>query len=210
MLEQHVAKIKGSMPSESSQPGYELVYITRSPTLFPVHFVAWCRANAVAQYMQCQAVNPQLPAQGNAILTVCLAVHPTPHDKSLYCMNSRPLLEQLQHCRHLAQNAGFKGNETDYYDVDNSCFNRVLERGTGIPITLGLLYILIAHRLGCAVHGLNLPAHFMLGNNIEGISNLLVDPFDGALCSSSISNVQRLGSVEYYYINRPGTNLKLS
>lgn len=65
--------------------------------------------------------------------------------------------------------------------MDNSCFNKVLEQGTGIPITLGLLYILVAQRLGCAVHGLNLPGHFMLGNNIEGISNLLVDPFDGAL-----------------------------
>lgn len=81
-------------------------------------------------------------------------------------------------CRHLAEGAGFTGNEKAYYSVDNSCFNKVLEQGTGIPISLGLLYILVAQRLGCSVHGLNLPGHFMLGNNIEGISNLLVDPFD--------------------------------
>lgn len=55
----------------------------------------------------------------------------------------------------------------------------VLQRRTGIPITLGLLYMVIAQRLGLSLHGLNLPGHLMVGNNLEGITNLLVDPFDG-------------------------------
>ena len=46
-------------------------------------------------------------------------------------------------CRHLSEVAGFKGNQKAYYDVDNSCINMVLEQGTGIPITLGVVYMLV-------------------------------------------------------------------
>ena len=55
----------------------------------------------------------------------------------------------------------------------------VLQDRTGIPITLGLLYMSVAQRLGLQMHGLNLPGRFMLGNNTESVTNLLVDPFDG-------------------------------
>ena len=55
----------------------------------------------------------------------------------------------------------------------------MLQRRTGIPITLGVLYMVVAQRLGLSLHGLNLPGHFMVGNNLEGVTNLLVDPFDG-------------------------------
>ena len=75
--------------------------------------------------------------------------------------------------------AGFKGNDKDYYNPDNSCINMVLQDRTGIPITLGVLYMAVAQRLGLQLHGLNLPGRFMLGNNTEGVTNLLVDPFDG-------------------------------
>jgi len=83
------------------------------------------------------------------------------------------------HCRQLGQIANFTGNEKDYYDPDNSCVNMVLQRRTGIPITLGLLYMAVAQRLGLSLHGLNLPGHLMVGNSVEGVTNLLVEPFDG-------------------------------
>lgn len=86
--------------------------------------------------------------------------------------------------RQLGEVAGFKGNEKDYYDPDNSCINMVLERQTGIPITLGVLYMAVAQRLGLKMHGLQLPGHFMVGNSVEGTTNLIVDPFTGfKLCS---------------------------
>ena len=85
-------------------------------------------------------------------------------------------------CRQLGQIANFTGNEKDYYDPDNSCINMVLQRRTGIPITLGLLYIIVAQRLGLFLHGLNLPGHLVVGNSIEGVTNLIVDPFDGNAC----------------------------
>ena len=82
-------------------------------------------------------------------------------------------------CRQLGEVAGFKGNEKDYYDPDNSCINMVLERQTGIPITLGVLYMAVAQRLGLKMHGLQLPGHFMVGDSVEGTTNLIVDPFIG-------------------------------
>lgn len=88
-------------------------------------------------------------------------------------------------CRHLGQVVGFRGNEQDYYNPDNSCVNMVLQSHTGIPITLGLLYMAVAQRLGLQLHGLNLPGHFMVGNNLEGVTNLLVDPFDGEIYTTS-------------------------
>jgi len=92
--------------------------------------------------------------------------------------------QHVVHCRQLGQIASFTGNEKDYYDPDNSCMNMVLQRRTGIPITLGLLYMVVAQRLGLSLHGLNLPGHLMVGNSIEGVTNLLVDPFDGNACRS--------------------------
>jgi regulator of sirC expression with transglutaminase-like and TPR domain len=56
----------------------------------------------------------------------------------------------------------FAGNETDYEDPRNSFLNDVLDRRTGIPITLSLLYMEVARRAGLAVEGINFPGHFLL------------------------------------------------
>ena len=42
---------------------------------------------------------------------------------------------------------GFKGNEENYYDPDNSFMNKVLDERKGIPVTLSILYLLITRRL---------------------------------------------------------------
>ena len=55
----------------------------------------------------------------------------------------------------------FSGNEADYYDPENSYFNRVLDRRTGNPINLTLLYMLVARRLRLPVAGIGLPGHFI-------------------------------------------------
>ena len=61
----------------------------------------------------------------------------------------------------LFEKEGFCGNVEEYYDPDNSYLNRVLERRTGIPVSLAVLYMLIAQRLRLPVHGVNLPVHFI-------------------------------------------------
>jgi len=63
--------------------------------------------------------------------------------------------------KYLFEELGFNGNEVAYYDPQNSYLNRVMDRRTGNPITLSLLYILIARRLWLPVTGIGLPGHFI-------------------------------------------------
>jgi regulator of sirC expression with transglutaminase-like and TPR domain len=62
---------------------------------------------------------------------------------------------------HLFGELGFTGNEKDYYDPQNSYLNRVLDRRTGNPINLSLLYLLLARRLRLPMTGIGLPGHFI-------------------------------------------------
>jgi regulator of sirC expression with transglutaminase-like and TPR domain len=57
---------------------------------------------------------------------------------------------------------GFRGNESDYYNPRNSCLNCVLDERIGIPITLSLVFLAVARRLGQPVCGIGLPGHFVL------------------------------------------------
>ena len=62
---------------------------------------------------------------------------------------------------YLFDELGFSGNEEQYYDPENSYLNRVLDRRTGNPINLCLLYLLMARRLGLPMTGIGLPGHFV-------------------------------------------------
>jgi regulator of sirC expression with transglutaminase-like and TPR domain len=62
----------------------------------------------------------------------------------------------------LTQLKGFHGNSTNYNDRRNSYLNDVLERKTGIPILLSLLYIELGNRLGLPFEGIGLPGHFVI------------------------------------------------
>ncbi len=62
---------------------------------------------------------------------------------------------------YLYENLGFQGNRTDYYSPRNSCLNDVLIERQGIPITLTVVYMEIARRLGREVFGVGLPGHFL-------------------------------------------------
>lgn len=57
---------------------------------------------------------------------------------------------------------GFSGNRHNYQDPRNSFLNRVLERRTGIPITLAVLYAEIGRRAGLSVAGIGMPGHFLV------------------------------------------------
>ena len=59
--------------------------------------------------------------------------------------------------RYLFQEQGFQGNSADYYNPDNSYFNRVLDTHTGIPITLSLLFLEVARRVGLRCRGVGMP-----------------------------------------------------
>ncbi len=78
----------------------------------------------------------------------------------------------------LFRQEGFKGNEEDYYDPRNSFLNEVLERKTGIPITLSVLYIEVARRLGLNVYGVGFPGHFLV-KYVGTEEEIIIDPFHG-------------------------------
>lgn len=79
---------------------------------------------------------------------------------------------------YLFGDVGFSGNEADYYNPRNSCLNEVLERRTGIPITLSIVYIEVARRLGRPVYGIGLPGHFLVQYN-DGRYSTYIDVFGG-------------------------------
>ncbi len=79
---------------------------------------------------------------------------------------------------HLFGEIGLRGNAEDYYDPRNSYLNDVLDRRLGIPITLGVVYIEVARRVGLTVVGIGLPGHFIVEARRDG-SSALLDPFHG-------------------------------
>ena len=80
--------------------------------------------------------------------------------------------------RYLFVEQGFSGNTNKYYDVDNSYLNKVLERRTGIPISLSTVYMLIGKRLGLPLYGVGMPGHFLVKYE-TGRYRIFVDSFNG-------------------------------
>ena len=80
--------------------------------------------------------------------------------------------------RYLFVEQGFAGNTLEYYDLDNSYLNRVLERKTGIPISLSALYLLVAKRLELPVFGVGMPGHFLVKYEADRY-RIFVDAFNG-------------------------------
>lgn len=80
--------------------------------------------------------------------------------------------------RYLYEDAGFHGNDGDYYDPRNSFLNEVLERRTGIPITLAVVLMEVCHRAGIEARGVSFPGHFLVRNDTPQ-GAVLVDPFAG-------------------------------
>jgi regulator of sirC expression with transglutaminase-like and TPR domain len=83
----------------------------------------------------------------------------------------RELIEALND--YFFNELGFTGNHTTYYDPDNSYLNQVLDRRIGIPISLSMVYLLIARRLRIPVVGISMPGHFLLQYN----DSLFIDAF---------------------------------
>ncbi|MCW1967818.1 MAG: tetratricopeptide repeat protein [Anaerolineae bacterium] len=84
----------------------------------------------------------------------------------------------------LFKHVGFVGNYQNYHDPKNSFFNEVIDRRVGIPITLSLVYLEVASRLGFEVEGIGLPGHFIVRVTCDPIQlgesdHIYLDPFNG-------------------------------
>jgi regulator of sirC expression with transglutaminase-like and TPR domain len=101
--------------------------------------------------------------------------------------DSSPLSRVKGFNAYLFGDQQFAGNRERYDDPRNSCLNEVLDRRSGIPITLSVVYMEVGRRAGLDVDGVNFPGHFLVrvrdavGRRARG---LIVDPFhEGALLS---------------------------
>jgi regulator of sirC expression with transglutaminase-like and TPR domain len=85
---------------------------------------------------------------------------------------------------YLYDERGFSGNRERYDDPRNSFINEVLDRRTGIPISLAVIYLEVARRAGLRVDGINFPGHFLLRapgviGSDTGTDFVIIDPFHG-------------------------------
>jgi regulator of sirC expression with transglutaminase-like and TPR domain len=72
---------------------------------------------------------------------------------------------------------GFHGNRENYFDPRNSFLNEVLDRRTGIPISLSVLYMEVAQKIALPLQGVGFPGHFLV--KYTGVNEeIVIDPFN--------------------------------
>lgn len=78
--------------------------------------------------------------------------------------------------KFLFKEKGLKGNDTDYYNPQNSNLFYVFAHKQGIPLSLSVIFMLVGRRLGLAVEGCNFPGHFLTRIDVKG-RYLFIDCF---------------------------------
>lgn len=111
-----------------------------------------------------------------------------------------PLERAVALAAHLFYEGRFVGNSQNYFDARNSFLNDVIDRGKGIPITLSVVFIEVARRLGIRLFGVGMPGHFLV-KYVNDEEEVYFDPFNGGRVLSE-SNCR--GLVEELYDGRVG------
>ena len=129
---------------------------------------------ALAALLVAQEEYPQLPVERylSALDLLAEETQDRLNGETAHVLVLQELLHTL-HDRHR-----FRGNREAYYDPRNSFLNDVLDRGLGIPLTLGIILLEVGWRLGLPLEGVNFPGHFLVRFRGDAV-DLLVDPFDG-------------------------------
>ena len=101
---------------------------------------------------------------------------------------------------------GFEGNVDAYYDPRNSYLNDVIDRRTGIPISLSILYVELGRRIGLPLEGVSFPGHFLVRLRLRG-GMLVLDPFAGSprttCASASRASCRRRRPAAFRSMNFP-------
>jgi len=79
---------------------------------------------------------------------------------------------------YLFEENGFHGGRAEYYHPANSHLNRVIDEREGLPITLSILYMELARRIGIRTEGVGLPGHFVVNHVMDNENQQLVDVFE--------------------------------
>lgn len=95
-----------------------------------------------------------------------------------------PLAQMMRLSHRLFDELAFRGNTENYYDARNSFLSDVIDRRIGIPITLSVIYIEVARRIGIKLFGVGMPGHFLVKYSLPSSSKedqqeIFIDPFHG-------------------------------
>ena len=94
----------------------------------------------------------------------------------------------------LFDDLGYWGNTDDYYDPRNSYLNEVIDRKTGTPISLSILYMELGRRIGLPLEGVSFPGHFLVRLRLRG-GMLMLDRIAGGAPQSENELRERLQRV---------------
>jgi regulator of sirC expression with transglutaminase-like and TPR domain len=94
--------------------------------------------------------------------------------------------------KFLFEERGYHGSRSDYYSRSNSYLNEVIDDREGIPLTLSVLYMELARRIGVKVVGVGLPGHFVVKHIAANGKEQLLDVFEGAVALSREQADQRV------------------
>lgn len=107
-----------------------------------------------------------------------LAEHVREEFQSRLRLNETDTLElRVQVLRKIIHEAhSYQGDEKTYDDIQNANIIRVIERRKGLPVSLGILYIILARSMGWACEGLSFPGHFIIRFEKDS-ERIILDPF---------------------------------
>ncbi|HEV7764816.1 MAG TPA: transglutaminase-like domain-containing protein [Thermoanaerobaculia bacterium] len=102
------------------------------------------------------------------------------------CVANEPPVFRLGHLHaELFDTDGYRGDATNYYDPRNAYLNEVIDRRIGIPITLSIVFLHVATKMGFTAFGVGLPGHYIVKVQFE-LNEVYVDPFhDGTTLTMS-------------------------
>jgi len=98
--------------------------------------------------------------------------------------------------RVLFDEFGLRGNHENYTDPRNSFLDQVLARRVGIPISLSIVYLLVANRVGLELEPVGVPGHFLVGG-YEPEGPFFIDPFNAGLMLAPDDVFARIRSLHH-------------
>ena len=195
-----------SEPAASGNPGHTTNVTVR---LLPVNY----SLNLTSRVVQVAAdLEAALNAPGNDLLPAALAIARVEYP----ALEAQPYIDRIEEMgvraagrlgelsvhsseaitafnEYLYEEEGFAGNRAQYEDPRNSFLNEVIDRRTGIPLTLAVIYLEVARRAGLTISGVNFPGHFLLRSVPGAIGQeLIIDPFHGGALLSEFDCRQLL------------------
>lgn len=95
------------------------------------------------------------------------------------CVPGEPPIFRLGHLvAEMFDVDGYTGDDGNYYDPRNAYLNDVIDRRLGLPISLSIIFLHVANKLGLNAAGVGLPGHYLVKVRFE-LNEVFVDPFHG-------------------------------